>query len=344
MTHMIDMSNSRANIAFVGETPWHSLGHALPPDQPLEVWAQQAGLAHKVEEAPVQFNHGRGDGTIDSLATFKGKRVLYRSDNLKPLSVVSDGYQVVQPDTVLRFFEALCKHNQFTMETAGALDDGKRIWALAKVGEGDAVIGGDQVKPYVLLATSYDGTMATIAKLTSVRVVCHNTLSYAAGTHGSTEADAGSSVVRVSHSATFDPNECRLDLGIALDGFERFLIQARRLAKQPVNEAFTTAFLKRLLPAAVSVKTAKDGTKTVTPAEITESRAFRQIMGLFQGEAMGAGLPGAGGTAWGLLNAITQHVDWQRGRTDNSRMSSAWFGAGNALKDKARDLLLEVVS
>ena len=339
--HMIDTSNNRANIAYVGETPWHKMGHELQPDQPMEVWAQQAGLAHKVNEAPVLF---QPNDNINLRHQYKGKRVLYRSDTLKPLSVVSKGYRVVQPETVLKFFEALCQHNQFTMETAGALDDGKRIWALAKVGEGDAVVGTDQVKPYVLLATSYDGTMATIAKLTSVRVVCHNTLSYAAGTHGSAEADKDSSVVRVSHSSTFDPEECRLDLGIAINGFDKFLIDARRLAKQPVNEAFTDAFLKMLLPPAVKVSTNKDGTKTVQPGDIRDSRAYQQILGLFQGEAMGAGLTGANGTAWGLLNAVTQHVDWQRGRTDNSRLSSAWFGAGNALKEKARGILLKAVA
>lgn len=345
MAHMIDTSNARNNIAYVGETPWHSLGQRLQPGQPINVWAEQAGLAHKVEEAPVLFRTDKS-GAMESIAPFKGKRVLFRSDTLKPLSVVSEGYRVVQPSTVLQFFEALCQHNQFTMETAGALDDGKRIWALAKVGEGDAVVGSDQVKPYVLLATSYDGTMATIAKLTSVRVVCHNTLSFAAGTHGNADAEkeAGSSVVRVSHSSDFDPEECRLDLGIAFDGFERFLIDARRLAKRQVNDTFTTAFLKALLPPVVSVKTNKDGTKTVTPGNIEDSRGFQQIMGLFRGEAMGHGMAGAGGTAWGLLNAITQHVDWQRGRTDNSRMSSAWFGAGNALKDKAHKMLLEVIS
>jgi hypothetical protein len=116
---------------------------------------------------------------------------------------------------------------------------------------------------------------------------------------------------------------------------------ARKLAKRKVNTAFATEFLKLLLPPAVSVETVK-GVKVVKPKPVEETRGFRQIMALFQGEALGASLTDANGTAWGLLNAVTQHVDWQRGRSDDSRMTSAWFGEGEALKNRARDILLSV--
>lgn len=349
MAHMIDESNARANIAYIGEAPWHGLGAQVQPDQPIEVWAKEAGLAHEVKDAPVLFNHGGGEGIIDSLKQFPERRVLYRSDTLKPLSVVGKDYKIVQPATVLGFFEELCRHNAFTMETAGALSDGKRIWALAKCGDGAPVIGHDEVRPYVLLATSYDGTMATIAKLTSIRVVCHNTLSYAVNAEGERDADAAAagkatSVVRVSHNEMFDAHSARLDLGIALSSFDTFLIDARRLAKQKVNDAFCTAFLKMLLPPPVVTEKNRDGTKSVKPGNIEDTRGYKAIMGLFRGEAMGAGLPEANGTAWGLLNAVTQYVDHGRGRSASSRLASAWFGDGAALKDKARDQLLAIVS
>lgn len=346
MAHMIDTSNARNNIAYVGETPWHNLGKIKLATDSFATWAADAGLAHKVMDAPVLFAVGDEGNDV---RRFTGKRVLYRSDTLAPLSVVSKDYKIVQPATVLAFFEALCQHNGFTMEVAGSLDGGKRIWALAKVNDGAPVIGHDLVKPYVLLATSYDGTMATIAKLTSIRVVCWNTLSFALSEADAEQREAAkkgsaSSVVRVSHSADFDPEEARLDLGIAFNSFEKFLIDTRKLAKLQVNKAFCVEFLKELLPQPVSVTTAKDGAKIVQPGNIEDSRGFRQIMDLFRGEAMGANLPEANGTAFGLLNAVTQHVDWQRGRTDNSRMSSAWFGQGNALKDNAFKLLMQVVA
>lgn len=335
MAHMIDTSNARNNMAYVGETPWHGLGQSLQPGLSIDEWALAAGLAHSVESTPVKFTIG------DEECFFPERRVLYRSDTHKPLSVVSKDYRVVQPSTVLGFFEKLCEHNRFTMETAGALDDGKRIWALAKAGEGAPIIGSDLVRPYVLLATSYDGTLATIAKLTTVRVVCHNTLSMAAR-EAEAEAKRGdSSVVRIPHSADFREDEVRINLGIALSSFDRFRIDMKALAGKRVNKAFCTEFLKQLLPAPTKTVITK-GVKHVETRPIEESKAYQQIMGLFQGEAMGAGLPEANGTAWGLLNAVTQHVDWNRGRTDNSRITSAWFGEGAKLKEQARDILVEV--
>lgn len=332
MAHMIDESNTRANIAFVGETPWHSLGARLEPGRPIDVWAQQAGLAHSVRHAPVEFDARDSDGH-DRQQMWADRRVLYRSDTLKPLSVVSSGYNVVQPSEVLGFFEELVRCNGFELETAGSLDGGRRVWALAKVNDGAPVIGQDVVRPYVLLATSYDGTMATTARFTTVRVVCQNTLGMADTEHGT--------VIRVAHSKTFDAAATRVDLGIVFDHFERFMFQARKMAKTEVNETFATEFLKKLLPAPIKTEVV-NGQRIVHPQPIEDSKAFGQIMALFKGEALGHGLIEARGSAWSLLNACTQHVDWQRGRSDNTRIASAWFGSGAALKDAARKTLVEV--
>lgn len=330
MAHMIETTNGQADIAFVGETPWHRLGQVLQPDADIATWAKSAGLAHTVHRSPVMFNDD--DGVMQMNAD---RQVLYRSDTKKPLGVVGNRYNVVQPAEILNFFAKLAETNDFQLEVAGALNGGKRIWALAKCGEGAPIIGQDVVLPYLLLATSYDGSMATTAQPTVVRVVCNNTIEAALST------SAGR--ITIPHNQRFDERETRLDLGIALTSFDRFIIEARQLAKREVNSTFAIEFLKELLPAAVSVKTVA-GTKTVTPLAVEDTKAFKDIMALFHGEALGSDLPEARGSAWQLLNAVTQHVDHVAGRGDDSRLSSAWFGNGNALKNKAKDLLLAVVA
>jgi hypothetical protein len=40
-----------------------------------------------------------------------------------------------------------------------------------------------------------------------------------------------------------------------------------------------------------------------------------------------------------MLNAVTELVDHERGRSDNTRLESAWFGTGNVLKNRAVELL-----
>ena len=49
------MAHQIEQMAYVGDTPWHRLGHRLQPNQPLEVWAQQAGMDWTIQETPVRF-------------------------------------------------------------------------------------------------------------------------------------------------------------------------------------------------------------------------------------------------------------------------------------------------
>lgn len=331
MSHEIEFTNGQADIAFVGETPWHKLGQNLLPGADIDTWAKAAGLAHKVHSSPVHYMDDEGVMQLNG-----DRNVLYRSDNKKALGVVGNRYNVVQPSTILDFFKVLAENNHFTLEVAGALNGGKRIWALARVGEGAPVVGHDVVLPYILLATSYDGTMATVAQPTTVRVVCNNTITMAL----SKDQDKR---ITVPHNQQFDAKEVRLDLGIALDSFDKFMIDARKLAKRETNDAFAIQFLKMLLPAGVSVKN-EGGSKVVQPIPVEETKLFGDIMALYKGEAMGADLREARGTAWGLLNAITQHTDHVAGRNADTRMTSAWFGKGNDLKTRAASMLLDVVS
>jgi len=235
------------------------------------------------------------------------------------------------------FFARLVDVGGFQLETAGALSDGKRVWALAQVGEAAPVLDGDLVKPYLLLGTSYDGTMATIAKFTAIRVVCNNTITAAVGgsvngrgVKGEAETSKGylKSAVRVLHSERFDADEVRLQLGIVTSEFERFMVQSRQLAGEPMSAEQADEFVQALLQPYHQGK-----------SDIRESKAFKRTLELFNGGAIGADIPGVTGNRWAMLNAVTQLVDHERGRSDNTRLESAWFGTGAAIKNRALELL-----
>jgi phage/plasmid-like protein (TIGR03299 family) len=333
MAHMIDTTTGRAAIAYVGATPWHGLGQALTPGADIDTWTREAGLGYRVLESPVLYN----SPAATELQSWPNRKVLHRSDTGAPLAVVSDGYRVVQPGEVMDFFRELVKLNGFQLETAGALSDGRRVWALASVGDAAPVVSRDIVKPYLLLATSYDGTMATVAKFTAIRVVCNNTITAAVGGYsngapvrGEAEIDTGylKSAVRVLHSESFKADAVRMQLGIAADAWERFLINSRQLASVGMDQAQADDFVATLL--APWHRAAKD---------VKESKAFGRIMQLFNGGAIGHELPGVAGTRWGMLNAVTELVDHERGRSNNTRIESAWFGTGAALKSRAVELL-----
>lgn len=317
MAHMIDTTTGMAAIAFAGQTPWHGLGQALTPDASIETWTREAGLNYTVNESPVLFQTDAATMPEE----FKGRKVLHRSDTGGALAVVSDGYRVVQPADVMGFFGKLVELGGFQMETAGVLSHGRRVWALAKVNQGADVIEGDTVRPYVLLGTSYDGTMATVAKFTSIRVVCNNTITAALGReHGGT--------VRVLHSERFNPDAVRMELGIVGDNWERFLVQSRKLAGETMSKIEADAFVTALLEPFHNSR-----------MDLKETRGYKRIMDLFSGQAIGADIPGVAGTRWAMLNAVTELVDHERGRSTNTRIESAWFGTGAVLKNKALELL-----
>ena len=169
------------SIAYVGERPWHGLGNRLEPDQPIDVWKRNAGMDWTIEESEVRFITGGNSNGIGTISAFPEQKVLYRSDTKAPLSVVSKRFHVVQPSAILEFYRDLTAVGGFELETAGVLREGRKFWALAKTGQSTLLKGRDRVDGYLLLATACDGTLATTAQFTSVRVVCNNTLAIALG-------------------------------------------------------------------------------------------------------------------------------------------------------------------
>lgn len=340
MAHQIDTSTGQAAIAYVGETPWHGLGQRMEPGMGVDEWRKAAGLGYEVLSAPVQYQL---EGN-DYLRDFPKRRVLLRSDTKAPLSIVSDDYKIVQPKEVLDFFGRLADIGGFDLEVAGALMGGNRIWGLARVNDEATIVGQDAVRPYVLLATSYDGMMATTAKFTAIRVVCNNTLTMSVGGFmgaGKTEQDAEgkavSSLVKIPHTSDFDPDAVRLQLGIVKDVFEKWVVETRILAERALTDAEADAFLKELLPAPYTPKGEDVARK------VEDTRGYKKIMGLFHGGAIGADLTG-GQTAWAMLNAVSEWVDWSRSSNDNNRMNAAWFGVGDQLKSRANHLLRELAA
>lgn len=333
MAHMIDNTTGKDAIAYVGETPWHGLGQQLTAGASIEQWRTQAGLDWQVNGSPVRFTANGNDSIMPD------RQVLYRSDTNAALSVVSTDYRIVQPSAVLDFFAELSEVGGFELEVMGALSGGKRIWGLAKVGDGANVIGQDEVRPYVLLATGYDGLMATNAKFTAIRVVCHNTITMALGSgkdrvgksEQDTENKAVSSLVRIPHSAKFDPTSVRMSLGIVRNAWEKWLVQSRILAEQSMNEAQADAFLKALFPAPAQ-------TPGTNHRPIEQSKGYTTIMDLFYGGAIGSDLT-QGQSKWAMLNAVTEYVDHRKGRESDSRLNSAWFGEGDNIKNRAMALL-----
>lgn len=322
MAHLIEQ------MAYVGATPWHGLGSRLSPKQPIEIWQREAGMDWKIQDSPVHFKSD-SIGALGSIHTFPDQKVLYRSDTKAPLSVVSQRYQVVQPREVLEFYRDLTEVSGYELETAGVLKGGRKFWALARTGQGTTLKGNDQVNGYLLLATSCDGTLATTATPTTVRVVCNNTLTIA--------LDGSCKAIKVPHSTRFDPQAVKKQLGIAVSQWDNFMHRMRMLSERKVQWHEAMGFFLNVLCDA--------NPNMPLPAVLPNERALRKVQCLYDGQGRGSTLESAQGTAWGLLNAVTEYVDHERrARSIEYRMDSAWFGQGAQLKQRALEAALQLAA
>ena len=304
-----------AEMAFAGnQKPWHGLGQNVPEGADIETWRKLAGLDWDINRSVVQFMNG-------SMHNYDDFNVLYRSDSNAALSVVGQNYKVVQPKEVLEFFRDLVSQDGFTIETAGSLKGGRRIWALAKTNLDGEIVDGDFFKTYLLLVTSCDGGLATTAQFTSVRVVCNNTLQMSLG-----QDSVGQ--VKVRHNSTFNPLTVKGQLGLNANVvYQDFMAKMKSLVNTAVSQDQAKGIVMALM-----AKSSK---------EPVESRGYKLILDLFNGGAKGAQMDGVKGTAWGLLNAVTEYADFHiRAKDQDNRLNSAWFGAGANLKETAAGILL----
>lgn len=323
MAHELATAN---DMAYVGQTPWHGLGNSLPSHQPIEVWQKAAGMDFDIKQTDVLFNAASGDGNLLNLRSNSDATVLYRSDTLDALSVVSKRYKVVQPKEVLEFYRDLVSVGGFELETAGVLKGGKKLWALARTGQETLLSGNDKVAAYLLLATSCDGSLATVAQFTSIRVVCNNTLQMAVG--------ESRGAVKVPHSTTFDPAAVKRELGLGMSAWDTFMANIRDLSNRPVNKFEAMSYLVNVL-----------GDPALPLNDQPNQKAIQQVYGLYSGEGKGSELASAAGTAWGLVNGVTEYIDQhRRARNQDYRLDSAWFGQGAQIKQKAFEQALALAA
>lgn len=309
-------------MAYAGAVPWHGKGENVDPRASVETWLQRSGLDWSVETSPVSYRFaGRKQKTSQHF------RMLIRSDTGQEFDVVGPRYEPVQNAEVLEFFREYVEAGEMSIETCGALNEGRDIWALAKMDEAFTLPGKDQVGGYVLLMNPHRYGKGMVLKFTGMRVVCWNTLQVA--------LKDGAEAVKLWHNMRFDGarrDEAKRRLGLARDEMAAFEKDARTLVALELKPTDAVRVAAEVF----------GGDPTATREE--QPRRTRRVLDLYHGQGIGAGLSSAEGTGWGLLNAVTQYIDHEYGRSQDARLEYAWLGAGETVKRKARVKLLELAA
>lgn len=330
MAHNIDMSNGRANIAFLGSRNdvWHSLGQEMKNGMTIEQWQAAAGLDWSCIKVPAIADcSALGMGHMP----IADRSFTVRSDNGAMLGYVSGedearGYKIVQPYDVLSWFaEYIAVDSRFELDTAMSLKGGSLICATAKF-NGPIDVMGENHKARLLMSTSFDGSYSTTNSMTMTRVVCNNTLDVAL-----TDKRA---VVKTRHSTNFKPEHVAKELADMAASVEQYKVMAEAMASHHLSNTDIAAFFRACLDIPMSATRDNISTK--------KANQFQAIGDAYQ-RTLAEGTEQ--GTAWAAMNAITRYADHDKTTRNGdspqeARFLSSQFGSGKALKAKAFGLLM----
>ncbi len=316
MAHELELVNGVAQMAYAGQTPWHGLGKQVPSDLTPEQMLKAAGLDWNVYTAPV---YAEVAGKRIDLP----KQVLVRDRDHKVLDVISDDWIPMQNSDAFEFFDEFIAAGDMEMETAGSLKDGNIVWALARIKNSFELFGGkDVVNGYLHFTNPHQYGRSIDVRFTPIRVVCNNTLTLSLNTK--TE-----NFVKVSHRREFLVDEVKQALGIASDKLAKYKEMAQFLSTKRFTGEKIEEYFARVFPVATSKA---DSRKEISKAH----RIVRECVDTQPGAELGEG------TWWQAFNAVTYYTDHLAGRSQDTRLQSAWYGSNKNLKAKALELAVEM--
>jgi len=312
------------SMMYAGATPWHRLGTQVAGLATAEEAIAAAGLDWDVELLPVHIRENGGYVVVE------GQQAIARKTDRKVYGIVGPRYTPIQNRDSFKFFDSVVGDGGAIYETAGSLLEGRRTWILANLKDSLGV-AGEEIKKYLLLMNSHDGSMALQMFWTPIRVVCWNTLSAALS-----RADGTRFYSRHTAGAADRIESAKELLGLAQKYYSEFEQKANLL----VQKQLPPAELPKLLVAAFGTAGAK---KPEDIASITVNQMERAKEAIFTGP--GADNTKIAGTAWQAFNGIAYYADYlrnYRGGTDDARLGGLLFGTGMAMKQRAWKFLAKV--
>ena len=215
----------------VRKKPWHGLGQIVMEAPTSTDALRLAGLDWNViqESVYTAFNE-----------KVEGYKVNIRDTDRKVLGIVSDRYKVVQNADAFSFTDELLGKG-VRYETAGSLQEGKKVWLLARLPR-EYIIDGEHISPYLVFSNTHDGSGSVKVAITPVRVVCNNTLNLA--------LDTASRSFSMIHTGNIQDKiqKARDTLFMAEKYMECLGAEIEQLRKQKMTDIQIHEFIELLLP------------------------------------------------------------------------------------------------
>jgi len=336
-------------MMFTGDTPWHGLGTHLENPPTIHEAIIKAGLDWTVSTHPLYYKQASVKNEtrlfeVTQLAETPNCAVVRDSDN-QYLGTVGKRWTPLQNSEAFEFFQPFLDSGELLLETAGSLRHGKHVWILAALNRDPLKIAGDdRIRQYLMLSNGHDGKNAACPMLTPIRVVCANTLAAA-------EESQATKKLRVVHGQQVKENLELVRETISLVHNE-FIASAelyRELAKRQISARDLRRYVKKVfLPAHDNMKleeleqqiddTEDEGILEKLEREYKEigagERVLNSVTRLFE-DGRGSDIPEIRGTWWAGYNAIAEYLSYERGKCNDIRLDSLWFGQNRLTNERA---------
>lgn len=309
------MAANVESMFYVRETPWHGLGTRVSEAPDSQRALIVAGLNWNVVQEPVYTGE---DERIE------GYKVNVRDTDRKVLGVVSDRYKIVQNREAFAFTDELLGEG-VRYETAGSLQNGRKVWMLARMPH-EYIISGERISPYMVFFNSHDGSGAIKVALTPIRVVCQNTLNLALST-----AKRSWSMIHTGNIQG-KMQEARDTLFLAETYMDHLGKEFENLRKKKLTDKQVLDFIDLLLPV----------DELATPQQVKNIKRLQEDMKLRYFEA--PDLKDVGNNAYRFINAVSDFATHSNPLRRSANYKENLFARtveGNPMIDKAFQMVSE---
>lgn len=307
------MSANVESMFSVREKPWHGLGTIVMEAPSSEDALKLAGLDWNVVQEPIY---------TDFNEPIEGYKANVRDSDRRVLGVVSDRYKVVQNVDAFSFTDELLGKG-VRYETAGSLQEGKKVWLLARLPR-EYIIAGERISPYLVFSNTHDGSGSVKVAITPVRVVCNNTLNLA--------LDTAKRSFSMIHTGNIQDKiqEAKDTLNLAENYMDCLGIEFEKLRRQKLSDNQVREYVELLLPME----------KDSTPTQSKNILRLREEM--MKRYYIAPDLKNVGANAYRFINAVSDFATHSNPLRRTANYNENLFSRtidGNPLIDRAYQLV-----
>lgn len=336
MAHRLEQFEDGTTAFFTNrEVAWHKLGTvtdgALTAQQALETayldWQVLKSEEPVTTMVPMFGKSAMEQGSLEEI-TYPDKFMTYRyhpkTRKAEALGVVGSRYTPVQNQEAFGVLNAIADESGAVFETAGSIDNGRKVFMTMKMPEGIQVGGVDAIDMYLMAWNTHDGSSSFNILVTPIRVVCQNTLTAAIS------SAKHEFYLRHTAGVTGKIQAARDALKLTFKYQAEFEKQAELLLSQAMTDKQFAELVETVFP----IKDA-ESPRAVTMAETARATA----MGLWKAPTQS----NIANTKWAAYNALAEYADWAKpirdANPDTARAIRIVTGGGDRFKNKVLNLL-----